>query len=790
MRGLWPDARPFPLAARDALADAQLRHNLRQATATIRAKRAAVVAEVPDWQALRAEARRVKDDALSRLPALLDQLEAEVTRRGGQVHRASSGEEANDLVATIARRAGATEVVKVKSMATQEIGLNEALAEAGISAVETDLAELIVQLGDDRPSHILVPAIHRNRGEIAAIFRSRMPGVRPDLAPEPVVLAEAARLYLRQRFLRAEVAVSGANFAVAETGTVGVVESEGNGRMCVTLPRTLISVLGVEKVLARTEDLGPLLQVLARSSTGERMNPYTSMWTGVTPGDGPSSFHLILLDNGRSKILDDPIGRQALACIRCSACLNVCPVYERTGGHAYGSVYPGPIGAILTPLLNEGAPSSSLPFASSLCGACLEVCPVEIDIPGVLLELRRRAVDAKRRRAGHDGPDQRGVFDRPARTGRAAGAARRLAGGVALPWPGGEEATMRLLAWVLVDPARLERAQRSGALASRLLLAAGLAESAPPSSTGSSPGRLHWAPGVLGGWTATRDAPLPPAESFRAWWQRTRGLPAAHHPDPAEPASARRPEERDRAGAARPGAAAWAGAAEPTGESGPARPAPAGGDSCGQGGAGPVPGEVVVDRHPEGVAARLALFVERVADYRARVHRCDALTLPALVADLLADPPTLPAGARPARAGRTVLVPADLPEGWLPPGVDLCRDEGSSPPASFERCRAVVTGCALAIAETGTIVLDAGAGQGRRAATLLPDHHVCVVRADQVVASVPEALGLLDLTRPLTWVSGPSATSDIELRRVEGVHGPRRLDVVVLDPPSPSRPAP
>jgi L-lactate dehydrogenase complex protein LldF len=337
---------PFPAAARTALADAQLRRNLGNATATIRGKRAAVVAEVPDWQELRAAGAGIKDDVLANLDRYLLQLEERVTERGGTVHWARDANEANRIVAGLVAATGAREVVKVKSMATQEIGLNEALAAAGIAAVETDLAELIVQLGEDRPSHILVPAIHRNRTEIRDIFRRAMPGVDPELSDEPRALAEAARRHLRRKFLTAQVAVSGANFAVAETGTLAVVESEGNGRMCLTLPRTLITVMGIEKLVPTWRDLEVFLQLLPRSSTGERMNPYTSMWTGAVEGQ---AFHLVLLDNGRTATLADPRGRAALRCIRCSACLNVCPVYERTGGHAYGSVYPGPIGAVLSP---------------------------------------------------------------------------------------------------------------------------------------------------------------------------------------------------------------------------------------------------------------------------------------------------------------------------------------------------------------------------------------------------------------------------------------------------------
>ena len=292
---------------------------------------------------------------------------------------------------------GANEVVKVKSLTTDEIRLNDALAAAGIHALETDFAELILQLDGDWPSHILVPAIHRNRSEIRDLFART---IAPEIASDdPHVLAEAARVFLRERFLTAGVGVSGANFAVAETGTLCVVESEGNGRMCTTLPPVLVTVLGIEKLVPRFADLQVFLQLLPRSATGERMNPYTSLWTGVTDGDGPQELHVVLLDNGRTRVLRDEIGRQALACIRCSACLNVCPVYTRTGGHAYGSVYPGPIGAILTPQLLGIENAASLPFASSLCGACYEVCPVKIDIPAVLVHLRGQVRAPYRERA-------------------------------------------------------------------------------------------------------------------------------------------------------------------------------------------------------------------------------------------------------------------------------------------------------------------------------------------------------------------------------------------------------
>jgi L-lactate dehydrogenase complex protein LldF len=465
---------PFPAAARKALANAQLRRNIGHATSTIRAKRAAVVGEVPDWEELRTAGRDIKNATMHRLDSYLEQLEANIQARGGVVHWARDAIEANEIVTRLVKATGSDEVVKVKSMATQEIGLNEALEAAGITPYETDLAELIVQLGHDLPSHILVPAIHRNRAEIREIFLREMPDADPDLTDEPQVLAMAARKHLREKFLTARVAISGANFAVAETGTLSVVESEGNGRMCLTLPQTLITVMGIEKVVPAWTDLEVFLQLLPRSSTGERMNPYTSMWTGVTPGDGPQEFHLVLLDNGRTATLADPDGREALNCIRCSACLNVCPVYERTGGHAYGSVYPGPIGAVLSPQLTGVEDNASLPYASSLCGACYDVCPVKIDIPTMLVHLRAEHVDARRAE------------------GR----------------PSAEALVMRAAAWTMSNPRRWALAQRLTRLG-RLL--------------GRRRDRISQLPPPLSSWTASRDLPRPPEETFREWWSRTRG---------------------------------------------------------------------------------------------------------------------------------------------------------------------------------------------------------------------------------------------------------------------------
>lgn len=469
---------PFPAAARTALADSQLRRNIGHATHTIRAKRLNAIRECDYWEQLRAAGSALKQDVMARLPELLEQLEDNVTQRGGVVHWARDGDEANRIVADLIRATGSDEVVKVKSMATQEIGLNEYLEAQGIAAFETDLAELIVQLGHDKPSHILVPAIHRNRAEIQEIFTREMPDAG-ELTDDPRVLAMAARAHLRRKFLTAKVAVSGANFGIAETGTLAVVESEGNGRMCLTLPQTLITVMGIEKVVPTFADLEVFMQLLPRSSTAERMNPYTSMWTGVHPGDGPQEFHLVLLDNGRTRVLADEVGRAALHCIRCSACLNVCPVYERTGGHAYGSVYPGPIGAILSPQLTgttgHDDPNATLPFASSLCGACFEACPVRIDIPTILVHLRAQQVDQER-------GTLRGVLF------------------------SGQDLAMKAAGWAMSGAGRFSLAEK--ALAAGRLIA-------------GRDHRISALPWPASKWTASRDIPEPPAETFRQWWNRT-----------------------------------------------------------------------------------------------------------------------------------------------------------------------------------------------------------------------------------------------------------------------------
>lgn len=458
----------FPTAAIPLLHDAQMRGNVRYATDVIQAKLLRRSGELPDWQDLREAGRAIRAHSLEYLDFYLEQFETRCTAAGGHVHWARDAAEANRIVASLAQNETGR-VVKVKSMTTEELGLNRALAEAGIEATETDLAELIIQLGHDRPSHICVPSLHKNRHQVRDLFAQAMN--LPRLGDQPEDLAEAARQHLRQQFLSTPVATSGANFLIAETGGVCIVESEGNGRMCLTLPRKLITIAGIDKIVPRFQDLGVLLQLLPRSATGERMNPYNSLWTGVTAGDGPREFHVVLLDNRRTQVLSDPGGRETLQCIRCGACQNACPVYRQTGGHAYNAVYAGPIGAILTPQLTGLKEGRSLPYASSLCGACYEVCPVKINIPEVLIHLRGKLVAGK--------PKVTRVFDP-------------------------EAIGMRAMQWIFQSEWRLQWAQRLGRIAQKPLVCAS--------------GWIEWLPGMLGGWTKSRDLrPLPP-ESFREWF--------------------------------------------------------------------------------------------------------------------------------------------------------------------------------------------------------------------------------------------------------------------------------
>jgi len=463
-------ALPFPQAALPVLRNPQLRKNVAHAIDVIQTKRAKLVEEKSDWQELRAAASDIRNHALENLGHYLELFETRCTAAGGVVHWAADAAEARAIVLDLLRQENSTEVIKIKTMTSAEIQLNSFLEAAGINVFETDLAEIILQLGGGEPSHIVVPALHVNRGQVREIFSRRL-GL-PDLSDDPQALTAAARNYLRKKFLYIPTAIGGANFLVAETGSVAVVESEGNGRMCLTLPRTLITLAGIEKVIPRFQDLEVMLQVLARSATGERMNPYTSLWTGVIPGDGPQRFHVVLLDNQRSVILGRATERQTLKCIRCAACMNTCPVYRQTGGHAYGSVYPGPIGSILTPQLMQMHYAQSLPYASTLCGACYEVCPVKINIPEVLIDLRAQVVDLERKRPAR--------FLDPMYLG------------------------MKIANFFFAEAGRFRLAQRLGRLGLRFFTA--------------KDGWIHRLPGIGSKWTQTRDLRGLPHQTFRDWW--------------------------------------------------------------------------------------------------------------------------------------------------------------------------------------------------------------------------------------------------------------------------------
>ena len=470
--------REFPEAAKDLLENSQTRRNVQHATNVIQGKRAKVVAELPDWEDLREAGAQVRAHTLRHLDHYLTEFEENCTRAGGQVHWASDAAEANRIILELVQRRAAKEVIKIKTMTSEEVGLNAHLEAHGVHPIETDLAELIIQLGKDRPSHFVVPALHVNKQQVRELFQRKMH--LPELGDKPEDLTRAAREYLREKYLRIKVAISGGNFLIADTGGVCILESEGNGRMCLTLPDVLISLVGIEKVIPSFRDLEIFLQTLPRSATGERMNPYNSIWSGVHSGDGPKEFHVVLLDNDRSPILADKEARQTLQCIRCAACLNACPVYHQTGGHAYESVYAGPIGAILTPQLQSMKAGRSLPYASSLCGACYEVCPVKINIPEVLIHLRGKVVREDQQTLG-------GKFDL---------------------WNMG----MQAAAFAFADAGRLSMAEHLAQIAQKPLV--------------SKNGFIESLPLMLGGWTQTRDLKAMPKQSFRDWWAQEKASSA------------------------------------------------------------------------------------------------------------------------------------------------------------------------------------------------------------------------------------------------------------------------
>ncbi len=466
----------FARNVRRALADPRLQAAYGKATDRFQTGRAAAFAAFPEGEALRDLARRIKAHTVAGLDRYLAQLADAVGERGGEVHWAADAAEAREIVIAIARRANARRVVKSKSMTTEEIDLNAALEAAGVETVETDLGEYILQLAGETPAHIIAPAIHKSKDEVAELFAEKLGS--PRLARHEELTREARR-HLRDAFRRAEVGITGVNFAVAETGTVAIVENEGNARLTTTLPRVHVAVMGMEKVVPDLAALAVFLKILARSATGQQMSSYVSLLTGPRrPGeeDGPEAFHLVVLDNGRSRLLADPELREALFCIRCGACLNACPVYRHAGGHSYGWVYSGPIGAVIDPTL-AGPRAAELPFASSLCGACREVCPVRIDLPRLLLAQRRKIAEG---RPPH----------RPRR---------------------GLRLLVRLFVFVMASERRYRLASRLASLAAR------------PFARGGWFRGPAFRPPFIGGWTACRDLPAPARETFRDRWRQREG---------------------------------------------------------------------------------------------------------------------------------------------------------------------------------------------------------------------------------------------------------------------------
>lgn len=426
--------------------------------------RVRAAAAFPQMEEMRDRARRVRAEVIVRLDEYLAQFADAVEARGGTVFFAADAAEANRYIVDLAKSESVTRAVKAKSMVTEEIHLNAALEAAGIEAVETDLGEFVVQLAGETPSHIIAPVLHKDRYDVGRLFAAEL-GV--EYTDDPSELNDIARTYLRKRFLTAEMGISGANFGVAADGAIALVTNEGNGRLCTSVPRIHVAVMGMERLVRDREDLAVMLEVLARSATGQGLSAYTNIVAGPRRSgepDGPDQFHVVIVDNGRSATLGSRVA-EILYCIRCGACINACPVYRHIGGHAYGSVYPGPIGTVLTPSLYGLEEWHELPATSSLCGACLEVCPVRIDIPDLLVELRRESIN------------------------QAQPSIRR---GVAA------------YAWVTTRPRMFRAMTRLAAIVGRVLSRNGWMRRIP----------------VLKGWTASRELPAPAGETFHDWWRK------------------------------------------------------------------------------------------------------------------------------------------------------------------------------------------------------------------------------------------------------------------------------
>ena len=466
----------FDRKIHDTLADANLQLAIYTATGRLKEKRIEVTADsaLPDYQELRTQANALKKHAIDNLDHYLEEFERNVEAYGGKVVYCKDATEVSDFVLDLAKRRGSKLIVKSKSMTTEEVDLNERLEHHGLESVETDLGEYILQLAHEKPYHIVAPALHKTRYDVADIFTKEL-HVERETVPEKLTII--ARGVLREKFLKADIGISGANFLIADSGAVAIIENEGNARLTTSAPKIHIAVAGIEKVIPRAQDLAVFLKLLARSATGQLLSVYTSFLAGPRRAgevDGPEEFYVVLLDNGRTKLLPDRSKRQSLYCIRCGACLNTCPVYRKIGGHSFPWVYSGPIGAIITPQFMGVSHEPALPFASSLCGACAEVCPVKIDIPKVLLELRSDVKKTETREGQN-----------------------RI-----------EKLAFRVFAWVMTHPRIYEMAGR-------------MAASIAPVSDGkwirSVPAPMSVGP--MKAWLSERDLPPSPSKSFREMWR-------------------------------------------------------------------------------------------------------------------------------------------------------------------------------------------------------------------------------------------------------------------------------
>ena len=385
----------FKSRAGMALQDAKVQDNLGRLYSGFHQARERAAEATPNWEEMQDRARAIKAHTIENLDHYLEMVETSVTAAGGKVYFAADAGAAARYIVDLARDKEAKMVIKGKSMVSEEMGLNHHLADAGIEAVETDLGEYIIQLAEQTPYHIIAPAVHMSKDDVSELLHDKLGTPRYETTEE---LAGEARRRLREKFIDADMGITGANFIVAETGTLALVTNEGNGRMCTSMPRVHVAIAGMEKVIPSMDDLGIFLRLLIRSATGQRISTYVTTIDGPRAAeeeDGPDEFHLVIVDNGRSKMLADPELREALYCVRCGACLNACPVYRKVGGHAYGWVYSGPIGAVVSPMLSGLSDAKDLPFASSLCGACREACPVKINIPRMLLHLRSELAEGK-----------------------------------------------------------------------------------------------------------------------------------------------------------------------------------------------------------------------------------------------------------------------------------------------------------------------------------------------------------------------------------------------------------